>query len=186
MRPTDEDLALQLQRGSADALHLIIERYYPAISTYLYRLCGGDRPCRDDLVQETFLRLLSGIRGYEYPRPLRPWLYAIATNAARNQHKHARHTRPSGDDTAMPDIADDETPLPEQSVIAGETAQQVAYELLRLPAPQREVIILRYYQELSLVEIADTLALPLGTVKSRLRLGLEHLRNVLELQGYDG
>jgi RNA polymerase sigma-70 factor (ECF subfamily) len=130
------------------------------------------------MVQETFLRVLRGIGGYEHPRPFKPWLYAIATNLARNHYRRA--------DTRRTVTADTETEFPAQSAspedaVAHNDAQRAAVAALEhLPAHQREVIIMRYTQDLSLAEIADALNIPVGTVKSRLSLGLRRLREVIE------
>ncbi len=110
-----------------------------------------------------------------YPRPFKPWLYAIATNLARDHYKSAetRRTVMLSDDTACCDSPDD-------ALLIGEETAQVAAALGRLPAHQRETVILRYYQELSLAEIAEVLVIPIGTVKSRLSLGIKQLRNELQ------
>ena len=79
-------------------------------------------------------------------------------------------------------LPDEREPSMEEHWQAAETGQRLLAELHRLPDIQQQVIILRYYEELSLAEIADMLSIPLGTVKSRLRLGLEHLRQTLEVE----
>src|SRR3954447_15949399 len=86
---SDEDLARQLQQGDRGALTALVERHYDSLLGYLYRMTRGDRSLAQDLVQETFLRALRGIGGYQYPRPFKPWLYAIATNLARNHYTSA-------------------------------------------------------------------------------------------------
>ena len=86
---TDEQLAQQLQQGDQGALSVLVERHYDPLLGYLYRLTRGDRSLAQDLAQETFLRALRGIAGYISPRPFKPWLYAIATNLARNHYTRA-------------------------------------------------------------------------------------------------
>ncbi len=174
---TDEQLALGLQQGEATCLALLVERYHGPVLGFLYRLCAGDRALAEDIVQETFLRFIHNISKYRHPRPLRPWLYAIAVNLARDHYKSAdrRHTDSLTDNFEVATEAALDDPL-----FSAEDARQVATAIAALPAHQRETIILRYYQDLSLNEIAEILHIPTGTVKSRLSLGLKQLRERLE------
>lgn len=177
------------------ALSALVDRHHGPLLGYLYRLTDGDRALAEDLVQEAFLRMLGGIRGYQYPRPIKPFLYQIATNLVRDHFRSAdaRHTAPAtlnGTDSG-PSSSDepqyvgliDNSHTPEaleQNVIRGAAAQRATAALAALPEHQRLVIVLRYNQELSLNEIAETLDIPVGTVKSRLSLGLKTLRAMLE------
>jgi len=175
---TDETLALGLQQGRTEDMATLVERHYDALVGYLYRLGGGERELAADLAQETFLQALKKAHQYQYPRPFKPWLYAIATNLARNHLKRAetRLTRPIGDRPLAGTPAD----TPEEAIVAADEAHRAAALLAMLPAGQHEVIVLRYYQELDLAEIAAVLNIPIGTVKSRLSLGLRRLRTLLE------
>lgn len=170
---TDEDLARSLQRGNQMALARLVERHHSLLLGFLYRMTGGDRALAEDLVQESFVRVLRGITYYQYPRPFKPWLYTVATHLARDYYKQAemRHTLSMSDD--VPEL---ETDAPETLLLLDSEARQVAAAITRLPDHQREVLILRYYQELSLLEIAEIVDVPVGTVKSRLSLGLKRLR----------
>jgi RNA polymerase sigma-70 factor (ECF subfamily) len=170
---SDEQLARGIQLAHAEDLVRLVERHHAQLLGFIYRMTGGDRALAEDLVQDTFLRMLSRINSYRYPRPFKPWLYAIAVNLARDYFKQAeiRHT----DSTP----AHFEVPIagtPETECVNNEEAQQVAAVMHQLPALQREVILLRYFQELSLDEIAQVLQVPVGTVKSRLSLGLKRLK----------
>jgi RNA polymerase sigma-70 factor (ECF subfamily) len=175
---SDEELAVQVQQGSQTALAMLFERHYARLLGYLYRLCGGSGAVAEDLVQETFLRALRGIALYQYPRPFKAWLYAIATNLARNHYARAdtRHTENPPETAEYADPA----PLPEEAFLQQDTAQRVLAALQTLPAHQREVVILFYYQELAQAEIAEALHIPVGTVKSRLSIGMKRLREILQ------
>lgn len=178
---TDEELALGIQQGNLDDLTHLVESHHSRLLGFLYRMTGGDRGLAEDLTQETFMRVIRGIDKYQYPRSFKTWLYAIATNLARDHFKSAdtRHAlNLSDDDLGM--IHDTATLRPEENVLAADEARQVVAALQALPDHQREVVVLRYYQELSLAEIAEILNIPVGTVKSRLSLGLQRLRTVLE------
>lgn len=177
---TDETLALEIAKGSSDALTTLVERHHSPLIGYLFRLTGGDRALAEDLAQETFLRLLGTISQYEYSRPLKPWLYAIATNLARDHHKRADTQRATDEmDDQLPFVAHEPGRL-EDDLYTDEEMRRTAQALNDLPDFQREVVILRYQQELSLAEIAEALDIPVGTVKSRLSIGLRRLRELLE------
>ena len=181
--PSDEKLALAIQQGNADALRGLVERHHSLLLGYLYRLTDGNCPLADDLAQETFIHVLNGIAGYKYPHPFKPWFYAIATNLARDHFKSAtvRHTSMLDSEA---ESQEDENARVETNLLEASNAEEVAGALHKLPDHQREVVILRFYQDLSLAEIAAALDLPIGTVKSRLWLGLRRLRDILERQAF--
>ena len=177
--PTDEQLALGLQNGKGDGLTMLVERHYGALMGYLYRLAGGDRLLAEDITQEVFLQVIRAIQQYQYPRPFKPWLYAIATNLARNHYNRPDTRRTLSSDRLLWERPASATAA-EDAILENDEAQQVAALLMALPDHQREVVVLRYYQALSLAEIADALGIPVGTVKSRLSLGLSRLRTMME------
>lgn len=170
----DEKLALDVQRGKQAALAQLIKRHHNPLMGYLFRMTSGDRQLAEDLVQETFLRMLRGIDRYTYPRPFKPWLYAIATNLARDHYKAADFRLAADiDENLWHDTS------PEEIALASDEVHTVIRALATMPDFQREVIVLRFYQALSLAEIADALDIPIGTVKSRLSMGIKRLRDVL-------
>lgn len=174
----DEDLALGIQRGNQNDLIALVERHHSPLLGFLYRMTQGDRALAEDMAQEAFLRVLRSIRQYRYPRPFKPWLYQIAVNLARDHFKRAetRYAQVEPDNTQS---GDDWTDNPETVFLIDTQAQQIVRALHCLPAHQREAVVLRYYQELSLAEIAAALDIPVGTVKSRLSLGLNRMRQML-------
>ncbi len=183
MTPADEQLARRVQRGHTADLAMLVERHHSPLLGFLYRLTGGDRALAEDLTQEAFLRALRSIQQYQPSRPFKPWLYAIAVNVARDHFKRAdvRYAVTLADDEllALPDPIG----LEETIEMDGLRVAAISAAIGALPVHQREAIILRYYQDLSLAEIAAALDIPIGTVKSRLSLGLRHLRTVLREEG---
>ena len=173
---TNEQLAHQLQQGDRGALSALVERHYDPLLGYLYRMTRGDRSLAQDLAQETFLRALRGISGYNTQRPFKPWLYAIATNLVRNHYTSADQRRTDNTDEDVEYGAED---APDAALLEQAEAQAVIAALDSLPDAQREVIVLYFYQSLSLQAIAETLDIPLGTVKSRLSIGVGRLRNAM-------
>ncbi len=85
---SDEQLMAAVMAGDQLALAALVTRHHAPLLGYLYRLTGGDRPLAEDLVQETFLRMLRQ-RTRPADRPFKPWLYKIATNLARDHFKSA-------------------------------------------------------------------------------------------------
>jgi RNA polymerase sigma-70 factor, ECF subfamily len=177
---SDEQLAQGIQDGRAEDLSALVERHHAPLLGFLYRLTGGDRALAEDLVQETFLRVLANIGSYRPARLFKPWLYAIAVNLARDHYKQAEFRRTE----AMPDRLDPPmTFTPESEILAVQKAEQVKTAMNSLPALQREAILLRYLHEFSLLEMAQALHVPVGTVKSRLSLGLKRLKEKLKAEG---
>ena len=176
---SDEVLMGEVMAGKTMALAMLVERYHAPLLGYLYRLVHGDRPLAEDLVQETFLHVLQQ-RGYQAGRPFKPWLYAIATNRARDHFKSAvvRRVVRQIDDEDGPQ-GYDESSSPEEIMLALEQGDEINAMMGRLSEEYRITLVLRFYQVMSLQEIAETLHVPLGTVKSRLSVGTRQLRKLL-------
>lgn len=164
--------------GERAALAALVERYHAPLLGYIYRLTGGNHPLAEDLTQETFLSLLHH-SGYQPDRPFKPWLYAVATNLTRDHFRSAavRHSTTAADEAPPESI--DTAPGPEELAVAADEGRAVACAIGQLGDEYRVVLLLRFYNGLSLREIADTLDVPLGTVKSRLSVGTRRLRDLL-------
>jgi RNA polymerase sigma-70 factor (ECF subfamily) len=171
---SNEALAQAVQQGDATALRALVTRHHAPLLGFLYRLTGGDRPLAEDLTQETMVRLLRGIGSYDDQRPFKPWLYQIGVNLVRDHYKQAEMRHTGSDNGEIRLIAAPERP--ETAVIQQQTIREAVTAVAHLPLHQRETLLLRYAEELSLAEIADILNIPVGTVKSRLSLALKRLR----------
>lgn len=176
---SDEQLMTAVQAGDQVALAALVTRHHAPLLGYLYRLVGGDRQLSEDLVQETLLHVLRQ-RTYQADRPFKPWLYTIATNLARDYFKSAavRQCWRSSEEEALLHLSDS-APGPEERALATEQGSEVRAALAQLREEYRVVLVLRFYQGFSLQEIAETLHIPLGTVKSRLSVGVHRLRSML-------
>lgn len=176
---SDERLMSRVLAGEQSALAVLVERHHSPLIGYLYRMVDGDRALAEDLTQETFIRLITS-KSYVSTRPFKPWLYAIATNLARDHFKAAA-TRYSAGDRAMlgstPTM--DEAHGPEEIALRLEKGVEVANAIALLAPEYRSTLLLRFYGEMSLQEIALSLDVPLGTVKSRLSVGCCRLRDLL-------
>lgn len=172
----DEELFREWQGGSAGALEALVRRHHAPLLAHLYRLVG-DRALAEDLAQETFLRLVREVHAYRYPRPFAPWLYTIARNLARNHWQSAYHRRVAvGADPAAARVG---APDPAAWLERAEQREGLRAALAALSFEQREVLSLRYGEELPVVEAAARLGLPAGTVKSRTFAALRRLRALL-------
>jgi RNA polymerase sigma-70 factor, ECF subfamily len=177
---SDEVLMGEVMAGKTLALAMLVERYHAPLLAYLYRLAHGDRPLAEDLVQETFLNVFQQ-KGYQPGRRFKPWLYAIATNRARDHFKSAavrQCWRRDEEEESLLQMYDNAAG-PEERALAAELGSEVRAALARLGEEYRVVLVLRFYQGFSLQEIAETLQIPLGTVKSRLSVGVHRLRAIL-------
>ena len=135
----------------------------------------GDRMRAEDAVQETFAAVWRSARTYRPERgPGAPWLYAVARNAIVDRAR-GRHEPPG----EAPDAASAD-PGPEERAEAAYVSWRVHRALSGLPPNERDVLELAYYGGLSQSEVAEFLAIPLGTVKTRTRSALHRLADVLE------
>ncbi len=172
----DEELFREWQRGSAGALEALVQRHHAPLLAHLTRLTGSPH-LAEDLAQETFLRLVRDGHSYRYPRPFLPWFYTIARHLARNalQSAHARHVK-QGIEILE---STSEEPDPAEWLERWEQREGLRAALTELSFEQREVLSLRFGQELSVQETAAVLGVPEGTVKSRTFTALRRLRDLL-------
>jgi RNA polymerase sigma-70 factor (ECF subfamily) len=177
VQPTDEQLMEAVTQGHVSALRPLVERHHAPLLGFLYRMAGGDSYLAEDLVQETFLRLIRQ-RTYAAGRPFKPWLYAIAANLARDHFRSRSAAAPTTGELEMQSLADP-APGPESTAISANSSRVVMATLMRLPPEYRSTILLRYFEDMSLSDIATATNVPLGTVKSRLSVGTRKLRELL-------
>lgn len=173
----DEELFREWQNGSAAALEILVQRYHTPLLAHLFRLLG-DVHLAEDLVQETFVCLVRDAHTYRYPRPFRPWLYSIAHHQAYN-HRLSAYYRREEARAVLPETTANE-PDPAEWLERWERQHGLQQAVAKLSFEQREVLSLRFGQELSVKEAAAILGIPPGTVKSRTFTALRLLRAILE------
>jgi RNA polymerase sigma-70 factor (ECF subfamily) len=182
---SDEDLLARYRQGERDAFGQLVRRYERELYGYLRRYLG-DSSLADDVFQNTFLQLFTKIGQYEAGRPVRPWLYTIATHQAIDAlRRNGRHQALSldqereqlhdGDIQSLMALLESRAPGPLDLAQGEERRLQVRASVDRLPDFLRQVVILAYYQGLKYREIADIVGIPVGTVKSRLHAALVKL-----------
>ena len=173
---SDEALMLAYLDGNRASFAELVERYRMELHQFLFRFLGSSAAA-DDVFQETFLQIHQSARTFDPQRRFKPWLFTIAANKARDWHR--RHRRrgsisldsPLGEDgESLPlvDTLSGSDPLPSRPLEQSEEADLVKEVVDALPAHFREILLLSYFQRLSYNQIADSLRIPLGTVKSRL------------------
>ncbi|WP_273853367.1 RNA polymerase sigma factor [Guptibacillus spartinae] len=171
---TDEELVTAMARGNQAAFEAFVHRYHAPLLGYLERMLR-DRKKAEDVVQETFLKLIKQLKSKKIPEKIKPWLYQVATNQCRDYWKSAGFKSEKQILDFIPDQPDQEP-----SVVELFERQESRVEFLKkldtLSETQREIVYLRFYQELKYQEIAETLELPLGTVKSNLFHALKKLK----------
>jgi RNA polymerase sigma-70 factor, ECF subfamily len=186
----DEDLMVMYQQGEVRAFEVLLGRHRKSVYNFILRFVG-DKETAEDLLQETFMRVIKGADAYKRQAKFTTWLYTIARNLCVDQTRRRKHRRHASLDAPM-DTSDDSGSL--MDVIAsGEMAsdrKSVNKELFAtmqraiagLSEEQREVFLMREFLDLPFKQIAEVVGVPENTVKSRMRYALEKLR--LELDEY--
>ena len=166
---TDKELIRKVHNGNKEALNTIVDKYYDDI----YRFClslTGQTTDSYDITQEVFLRFIKYIDSYEH-KNLKGYLLIIARNVCRD-YFHNKSELYSIEDTAAAGAEDVQLVNLENRMLLWKALKQI-------PVKQREVIILRIYEEMRFHEIAGILGVNLSTVKSRFRLGIKSLRKIM-------
>src|SRR5437773_8958699 len=185
---SDEELLAQFQNGRRCAFEVLVRRYERELYGYLRRYLG-DANLADDVFQNTFLQLYLKRDQYEAGRPVRPWLYTIATHQAIDALRRAgRHPTVSleqqtgeesdGEPHRLLELLEAAGPAPLDQVSTDEARELVRQSVDKLPEFLRQVVILAYFQGLPYRDVAEVLRIPVGTVKSRLHTALQRLHDV--------
>lgn len=174
---TDEQLFAAYREGEMAAFRTLIDRHHDDLLRFLVRLVGN-RQAAEDVFQETFLQIHTSGDSFDVERRFRPWLFTIAANKGRDylRRKGRRQVMElsapvsgdGGEGTTFIDLLQVDVPAPSSGLEAGERERQVQEALGALSHPLREILLLSYFNRLTYAQIAEELAIPLGTVKSRL------------------
>ena len=182
MEPSDRELMVRLADGDKDALGPLMDRHHRR----LYRVALGylrDPDLALDVVQETFVKAYQNAARWDRGAEVAPWLMRIAVNQAIDQYRRNRRRSaaeeplPEGDHASARTVGD---ASPDRRVFGREVGERIEAALAGLPAKQRAVFVLRHCEEMTLEEIAESLSMNLGTVKSALHRAVRALRVRLE------
>ncbi|NIA08124.1 MAG: sigma-70 family RNA polymerase sigma factor [Actinobacteria bacterium] len=188
-RAVDGDWSIiqQCRHGDVRAFAVLVEKYQDRLFNTTYRLCGNYQDARE-LTQEAFLRALKGINGFRSEAKFYTWLFRIALNLVRSHQRRAgrKHFSSLDEPDGKLEIASQAAALldgdcadPAQRAIQAERNHKVLAALGRLAEQYRTVIVLRDIEGLNYEQIAQTLSLPVGTVKSRVHRGRLALKEYL-------
>ena len=173
------EIARGLRRRDPELLDRLIERYQHRLLRYLVFLTGN-RELAEDIFQETWIRVMERGKQYNGKAKFDTWLFAIARHLVIDW---SRKKTPTSLEAIQEQLGNEHAfdvastgPSPFDAVTAREPRENVQAALGRLDAAHREVLVLRFHEELSLEEIAIVTGAPLSTVKSRLYRGLAALR----------
>ena len=183
---SDEQLLSMFRQGRREAFATLLRRYEGELYGYLRRYLG-DGELAEDVFQNTFLQVFTKADQYEAGRPVRPWLYTIATHQAidamRRQGRHQavsldqeREELAGAEYPQLLGLLESRGPSPLDQLQTEERRQLVRASVDRLPDFLRHVVVLAYYQGLKYRDVADILGIPVGTVKSRLHAALLKLQ----------
>jgi len=174
---TDAELLARYAAGEESAFREIVGRYKDGLYTFLKRFVN-QQELLEDVFQETFLQLFSSRDSFDTSRPLRPWLFTIAANKAKDalrkqQRKPTISIGAIADSQEMSfddvlNILTSDNTTPYDHLEKSETSTQVKQIVANMPENLRQILILAYFNKFSYKQMAQILSIPIGTVKSRL------------------
>jgi RNA polymerase sigma-70 factor, ECF subfamily len=177
---TDEELLAAARAGEEEAFGAFVRRHAETVHRWMLRAVGEEDA--EDMTQDVFLKAYRGLPRFRNEAPPRAWLASIADNAVKNRYRSRSRFRrifagtPNADaEHNVPAASSD----PEGDARAGESRRLVTEALKRLPPEFRMAVVLRDIEEWTYEEIAVSLGLPSGTVKSRIARGRAQLKEIL-------
>jgi RNA polymerase sigma-70 factor (ECF subfamily) len=178
-----KSIARGLQKRDPELLDHLIEQYQYRLFRYLVYITGN-KGRAEDFFQETWIRVLERGHQYDGKSKFEAWLFAIARHLVidwqRSKKAQSLDSLTDPEQENPLQFANEKEPSPLHRVLSHETQENVQASLSQLPAIYREVLVLRFQEELQIEEMAGVLSVPVSTVKSRLYRGLESLRGALQ------
>lgn len=168
----DNKLIRQIIKGDKYAFEQLVKKHYQNIYAYCYRRTG-DENIAADLTQDVFMKLVSSIYNYRFFGKFTNFIFTIAVNTCND---YFRKIKPDADSEINEFPSDDDTPM--EAVIKSEEKNRLQNRLNNLPDKQREAIILYYYYDFKVKDIAKITGVPISTAKSRIKQGLDKLRKI--------
>ena len=171
----DGGLVGRMIEGNQEAARALVDRYARPLEALLRRSLGSGADI-EDAFQQIWLRVIRSAQRYDPNRPFNGWLFSIAWNVVRDQWAASRPVQPLSVDQTIPlDSMSAETRVIERS-----RDEAVHAAVRALPPRMAEVILLRYFEELTELECSQRLEVPVGTIKSRTHRGLRRLRLLMK------
>ncbi|MBI5580292.1 MAG: sigma-70 family RNA polymerase sigma factor [Deltaproteobacteria bacterium] len=182
-----EELVARVAEGDDYAFQILVNRHQTSVLNLIYRFMG-DRSKSEDLAQETFLQAWRAAKSFQHKSKFTTWLYRICVNLCLNEIKSARRKKwlqffqnAPGSRHPEAETQLDESPNPEDLLLARERSQQIANALQTLPENQRIALILKRYDGLSYEEISRVLGCSASAVESLLVRAKRTLQKKLEI-----
>ena len=165
---SDEELLERAKKGDAEAFETLYRRHRDWVYRLAWRFTGNEADALD-VLQETFAYLLRKLPGLRLTAAMTTFLYPVVKHLSLNLRRR-RHRADAVERRSLP-------PLPRRRTTDDASRAELAAALATLPAEQREVVLMRFVDDMSLEEIAQALETPLNTIKSRLYRALDTLRD---------
>lgn len=175
--PTDDELILDISKGSQTSMEVLVKRYYKPIFAYIYRRTG-DYDKTYDLTQEIFIKMIKGLKNYKRKGTFKSWLFTIANNHCIDYFKSSSYNY-ENNLLGLDENITDETSNVSDILSRNMERKKVKQAILSLPEYQKNVIILRFYHDFKIKDIAKITNTKEATVKSRLNQGLNKLKKWL-------
>jgi len=182
---TDEELLALYAAGEADAFGLLLERYRTPMFNFVARN-AGDYPRAEDLTQEVFLRAIQRADQFRGESKVSTWLYRIARNLCIDHRRRMRHRGHAsldapvgGDGPSLGERLPGQARPADREIVGGDLRARILAAVEGLPEDQREVFLLRQFENMAFAEIAEVVGASENTVKSRMRYALLRLREAL-------
>ena len=171
------DTMKRLVAGDEDAFREVLELYKDPLYSFLRRFLN-DQNLVEDVFQETFLQLYTSRETFNVERPLKPWLFTIAANKAKDALRKIKRTSSISlgaigepGESSIDDVLNSITSFeqtPDDDVLKEETAVRVRKLISEMPENLRTILVLAFFKQFSYKQMAEILEIPIGTVKSRL------------------
>lgn len=183
MEIEDYFLIRRIKAGDTDAWELLVGKYYDQIFSFCVRRCFGDRELASDLTQDIFLKVVENISSYSFTGKFFNYLFTIAVNHCNNHYVKKKIQAEELKDESKTSSAVSASEI----VIRKEEQSSVQTALDQLPDIQKEAIILKYYHEMKVKEIAKVTKVSVPTAQSRIAQGLKKLNKYLDRKefGYE-
>jgi len=175
-------LVLKAQEGCPKSFDQLLARHEKPVFRHVHRMVRSDDDAYDAL-QQTFLTVVKSIRQLRQRESFRPWLFGVATRVCLKMLSRRRPTVALGED--IEEEAPDTAPSPEGAALANERRDLLLDLVLTLSPRIRSVMLLHFYEGLSLADVAAALEISPGTAKSRLAAGLQKLRSHEEVRDHE-
>jgi len=180
---SDAQLLERYRNGDEQAFEEIVSRYKNSLYAFLRRFVNR-QDIVEDVFQETFLQLYASRDSFDTERPLRPWLFTIAANKAKDalrkiqrQSSMSMGTLADAGEVSIDEVVNILTSYdttPDAEISKEETAERVRQIISEMPENLRGILILAYFEQFSYKHMAEILSIPIGTVKSRLHTAVVH------------